>query len=188
MPSLSEPDRSALLRLARRSVEEAVYQDCLLKDIPSEGIFSERCGVFVTLHTHGRLRGCIGVVEPLETLGESLARSAASAALQDPRFPPVRADELPDLAIEVSLLTPPEPIQPDEIEVGRHGLLISRGSHRGLLLPQVACEHHLSRERFLEETCRKAGLPEDAWKDSSTEIRAFTCEIATEASMHSGTA
>ena len=180
MPSLSEPERNALLHLARRSIELAVCRERLPEEIPREGIFSERRGVFVTLHVCGRLRGCIGMVEPVEPLGECLVRSAVSAALQDSRFPPLRAEELPDLVLELSLLTPPEPIRQEEIEIGRHGLLISCGLHRGLLLPQVATQHHLSRERFLEEACRKAGLPTEAWKDSSTEIRAFTCEIVAE--------
>lgn len=180
MPSLSDSDRSELLRLARRSIEEALCRDHILDDIPRDGIFAERCGVFVTLHVQGRLRGCIGVIEPDEPLGESLARCAVSAALQDPRFSPLRVEELADLKVELSLLTPPRPIRPEEVEIGRHGLLASQGSRRGILLPQVATAHHLSRERFLEETCRKAGLSTDAWKDPSTELYAFTCEIVTE--------
>ena len=126
------------------------------------------------------MRGCIGVVEAFEPLGESVARCAANAALHDPRFSPVRADELLELEIELSLLSPLEPILPENIEIGKHGLLISQGPERGLLLPQVAVEHKLGRDRFLEETCRKAGLNTNAWRESETQILGFTCESFSE--------
>ena len=177
MPSLSESERQALLHLARQAVTDAVSRGQILAEIPSSGIFSQRRGVFVSLHIGKRLRGCIGVVEPEEPLGDSVVRSAASAALQDSRFPAVRPDELSDLQIEISLLSPPLPIRFEEIEIGRHGLLISRGRQRGLLLPQVAVEHRLSAEQFLAETCRKAQLPPDAWREADTSIYAFACEI-----------
>ena len=177
MPSLSESERQALLNLARQAVTEAVSCGQILANIPAGGFFSQQCGVFVTLHIGKRLRGCIGVVEPEEPLVDSVVRCAASAALQDPRFPAVRPDELSELQIEISLLSPPLPIRPEEIEIGRHGLLISRGRQRGLLLPQVAVEHHLSPEQFLAETCRKAQLPLDSWRDADTNISGFTCEI-----------
>lgn len=162
--------------MARQSVTEAVSRGRILTDIPSGGIFLEPHAVFVTLHIGKRLRGCIGVVEPEEPLRDSVVRCAASAALQDPRFPAVRPDELSDLRIEISLLSPPLPMRPEEIEIGRHGLLISRGRQRGLLLPQVAVEHHLSAEQFLAETCRKAQLPPDSWRDADANICGFTCE------------
>jgi AmmeMemoRadiSam system protein A len=127
-----------------------------------------------------RLRGCIGVIEGREPLGESIARCAASAALEDPRFSPVQPEEIQDLDIEVSLLSPLERIQPENIEIGKHGLLVEQGFHRGLLLPQVAVEHHLGHERFLQETCHKAGLTADAWKSPGTRMYAFTCEIFAE--------
>jgi uncharacterized protein len=177
MPSLSESERQALLDLARQSVTEAVSRGRILTDIPSGGIFLLRHAVFVTLHIGKRLRGCIGVVQPEEPLGDSVVRCAASAALQDSRFPAVRPDELSDLRIEISLLSQPLPIRPEEIEIGRHGLLISRGRQRGLLLPQVAVEHHLSAEQFLAEACRKAQLPPDYWRDEDASICGFTCEI-----------
>src|SRR6266849_10908945 len=149
----SESDRQSLLGLARQAVTQAVSRGQILADTPTGGIFSQQSGVFVSLHIGKRLRGCIGVVEPEEPLGDSVVRSAASAALQDSRFPAVRPDELSDLQIEISLLSPPLPIRFEEIEIGRHGLLISRGRQRGLLLPQVALEHRLSAEQFLAETC-----------------------------------
>lgn len=180
MPSLSESERQAVVQLARQAIAAAVARGQILEDIPTGGIFSERRGVFVTLHAGGRLRGCIGVVEPEEPFGESVVRCAASAALQDPRFPALRPGELSGLQIEISLLSPPLPIRPEEIEIGRHGLLIVRGAKRGLLLPQVAVEHHLSAEQFLAETCRKAQLPPAAWREADTNVSAFTCEVFSE--------
>jgi AmmeMemoRadiSam system protein A len=180
MPSPSETDRRALLELARSAIIAAVSLQSAPEDVPRSGIFAEKRGVFVTLHARGRLRGCIGVVEAFEPLGESVARCAASAALNDPRFSPVRSEELPQLQIEISVLSELEPIRHENIEIGRHGLLISQGSKRGILLPQVAVEHKLAREQFLEETCRKAGLHAHAWQESETQILGFTCEVFSE--------
>ncbi len=177
---LSESDKFLLLALARMAIETAVREKRLPEAIPNRGLFSKPGRAFVTLRCRGRLRGCIGRVEPPEPLGECIVRSAVSAALEDPRFNALSLEELPGLQIEISLLTPPEPIAPNEIEIGRHGLMISRDGRRGLLLPQVAMEHGLTRERFLEETCRKAGIPGDAWKDPATQVYAFFCEIAAE--------
>jgi AmmeMemoRadiSam system protein A len=180
MQSLSEADRHALLRLARLAVSEAVCHARLPEQIPLNGIFADRRGAFVTLHIRSRLRGCIGVIEADEPLGESIVRCAAGAALQDPRFSPVRSEELQDLQIELSLLSSPTPIRPERIQIGLHGLLISRGNHRGLLLPQVAIQHRLEPEQFLQETCRKAQLPLDAWREADTQILGFTCEVFSE--------
>jgi AmmeMemoRadiSam system protein A len=159
------------------TVVETVSHRKLPNFIPYAGIFAERHGVFVTLHVRGRLQGCIGVVEPDEPLGEAIVRCAASAALRDPRFAPLHVDQLGDLAIEISLLSPMMPIVPEAIEIGRHGLLVVLHAQRGLLLPQVANEHHLTREQFLEETCRKAGLRHEAWRDLEARLFAFTCEV-----------
>jgi AmmeMemoRadiSam system protein A len=177
MPSLSDDDRRALLRLARAAVTQAVSVGQLPAQIPVYGVFAETQGVFVTLHVRERLRGCIGVVEPDHPLGESIVRCAASAAVQDPRFSPVQADELADLQLEISLLSAPLPVRPEEIEIGRHGLLVVRGRQRGLLLPQVATEHRFTPEQFLAETCRKAQLPPDAWRAPDAQIFGFTCEV-----------
>jgi AmmeMemoRadiSam system protein A len=177
MPSLSEADRGALLQLARNAVVEAVSHGRLPEQIPQHGVFAERCGAFVTLHVQRRLRGCIGVIEADQPLGDSIVRCAASSALQDPRFPPMRQDDLAELQIEISLLSPPAPIRLEEVEIGHHGLLVARGAQRGLLLPQVAVEHHLTREQFFEETCRKAQLPREVWRDPGTQLFAFRCEV-----------
>ncbi len=180
MPFLSETDRRSLLELARHAIVEAVSLQKPAGGIPRGGILVEKRGVFVTLHVRGRLRGCIGIVEPVDPIGEAIARCAASAALRDSRFSPVRADEIPSLQIEISLLLPPESIRPEDVEIGKHGLLISKGGNRGLLLPQVAVEHKLTREQFLEETCRKAGLGTKAWQEPETQIYGFLCEVFSE--------
>jgi AmmeMemoRadiSam system protein A len=177
MPCLSEADRTAILDLARRAVEEAVCRERRLQEIPETGVFEQRCSVFVTLYSGKRLHGCIGMIDPKEPLGAAIVRCAANAALEDPRFPKMRPSEIASLEIEVSVLSPLEAIQPERIEIGKHGLLVEQDSHRGLLLPQVAVEHQLSRERFLEETCHKAGVRADAWKQPGTRIFAFTCEV-----------
>jgi AmmeMemoRadiSam system protein A len=181
MPFLSEADQRVLLELARMAIREAVSHRKILDVIPREGIFSEWRGVFVTLHVRGRLQGCIGVAEPTESLGEAVVRCAVSAALEDPRFAPMKEPQLEELRIEISLLSALEPFVPEAIEIGRHGLLVVNNAHRGLLLPKVATEHGLTRERFLEETCHKAGLPRGAWKDAETRILGFTCEVFSDA-------
>jgi AmmeMemoRadiSam system protein A len=114
-------------------------------------------------------------------LGEATVRCAASAALHDPRFPAMSSEELGELHIEISVLSPLTPIRPEEIEIGRHGLVVSDENHRGLLLPQVAPEHGLNREQFLAETCRKARLPQEAWRWPTTRIQGFTCEVFSDA-------
>jgi AmmeMemoRadiSam system protein A len=180
MQCLSESDAKAILDLARQGVVEAVCRGRLPGIVPKTGIFQQQCGVFVTLHVSKRLRGCIGVIETKDVLGESIVRCAGSAALMDPRFGPVQPEELDNLEIEVSLLSAVSPIKPEEIEIGKHGLVVEQGFHRGLLLPQVATEHHLNRDQFLRETCHKAGLPGEAWKSPETKIYGFTCEIVSE--------
>jgi len=180
MPFLSEEDRKAILELARQGVFHAVCHERPLSSFPTTGIFAERCGLFVTLHVAGKLRGCIGVIEGYANVGETVARCAGDAALHDPRFSRMRPEEIDALEIEVSLLTPPAPIRPEEVEIGVHGLLVEQGTRRGLLLPQVAIEHRLGREQFLAETCAKAGLPREAWKDPETKLYGFQCQIISE--------
>jgi uncharacterized protein len=181
MRCLSEADRKSILELARQAVEQAVRERQLVTEIPKAQVFDERCGVFVTLTVGGKLRGCIGVIEAKAPLGESIVRCATESALEDPRFSPMETEDLSGLQIEVSLLSPMERIQPEQVEIGKHGLLVEHGYRRGLLLPQVAVEHHLDREQFLRESCYKAGLPADAWKAPETRIYGFTCKIVKEA-------
>jgi AmmeMemoRadiSam system protein A len=134
-------------------------------------------GAFVTIHKHGELRGCIGHVEANEPLGRVIVRCAVAACSSDPRFPPVTASELSQLAIELSLLGPLERLAgPEHLELGCHGLVVERNWHRGLLLPQVATEWGWDRETFLAETCRKAGLPPEAWRYGA-EVWRFEAEV-----------
>jgi AmmeMemoRadiSam system protein A len=160
----SDHDRAWLLALARDAIVAYVGARELVTSI-GEAVAERRGGAFVSLHKHGELRGCIGHVEPDEALGRVVPRCAVSAASTDPRFPPVSLAEVPELEIEISLLGPLEPITgPDDVIVGRHGLVVERDWHRGLLLPQVATEWDWDAETFLAQTCHKAGLPRDAWK------------------------
>ncbi len=181
MSPLCSDDRRALLELARRSIVEAV-RDARVLDFPGPvGALAQPSGAFVTLHRSGQLCGCIGQVWPREALAAIVARCAIAAATKDPRFRPVHAEELPDLEIEVSVLSDLTPIQPEAIEAGRHGLVVARYNQRGVLLPQVAAERGWARERFLQETCAKAGMEPDAWKDPATSLMAFTAEVFSEA-------
>jgi len=179
MSPLDESQRQFLLRLARQAIEASVRNPAG-GSLPSverpEGPLAVNCGAFVTLHKGGRLRGCIGNIEASQPLYQTVMECARSAALRDPRFDPVSPEELPLLHLEISVLSPLKEIRPEEVEVGRHGLLISRGFQRGLLLPQVAVEFQWDREEFLEETCLKAGLPPDAWKHGA-KIQAFTAQV-----------
>ena len=127
------------------------------------------------------MRGCIGHIEAVRPLYATVRECARAAALDDPRFDPVTPAELSSLQLEISILSPLVDIAPQEVEVGRHGLLISRGGRRGLLLPQVAVEWNWDREQFLEETCLKAGLPADAWQHGAR-IQAFTAQVLKEPS------
>ena len=172
----TEADRHLLLRLAREAI--AAYVGNLPAPAPvMSGALARPGGAFVTLHKHGDLRGCIGHVEAKEPIGRVVPRCAVSAGSSDPRFPPVTSSELDDLDIEISLLGPLEPIAgPADIEIGRHGLVVERGWQRGLLLPQVATEWHWDADTFLAQTCRKAGLTNDAWKHGAT-IWRFEAEV-----------
>ena len=143
-----------------------------------QNTMNEHRGAFVTLHKEGKLRGCIGHIRGEKPLAKTVAEMAEAAAFQDPRFPPVTSEELGLLKYEISVLTPFRQISDvEEIEVGVHGIYMKRGSCSGLLLPQVATEWGWDRNTFLEHTCTKAGLPEDAWKDKKTEIYIFSADV-----------
>jgi AmmeMemoRadiSam system protein A len=133
--------------------------------------------VFVTLRAGNELRGCIGILEPARPLAEAVAQCAAAAATEDPRFPPLSRDELGRVSIEISALAAPVPVSdPGQVVLGRHGLLVSRGRRRGVLLPQVPVEQGWDLATFLRETCLKAGLPPDAWR-SGARLEAFGAEV-----------
>ena len=177
MPPLTDEERKTLLSLARRALEEGVCGVAGAKEIPGlTSALMEPRGAFVTLRQSGELRGCIGHVQTSEPLYKTVQECAVAAALADPRFPPVTPDEVPSLHIEISVLTTPAEIAPEQIVIGEHGLIISQGRRRGLLLPQVPVAWKWDREQFLEETCIKAGLPIDAWRRGAR-IEAFTAEV-----------
>ncbi len=163
--SLSNEEKHELLQIARFSIETFVRENQVLETKPKYPALLSSAGAFVTLKKEGKLRGCIGFVEPVGPLHQTVALAAIYAASKDTRFQPVAARELKDLEIEISVLTPPRQIQdPEQVRVGTHGLIIARDSHRGLLLPQVPVENGWSRRTFLQQACLKAGLPKDAWK------------------------
>ena len=182
MLQLTDAQKDRLLELARSALEEAVRFGNVSEAIESAEALQTPCGAFVTLTERGRLRGCIGHIEAVRPLYLTVRECARAAALDDPRFDPVEPAELPFLHIEISILSPLADLAPQQIEVGRHGLLISRGGRRGLLLPQVAEEWNWNREQFLQETCQKAGLPADAWQHGAR-IQAFTAQILKEPSL-----
>jgi uncharacterized protein len=175
-PVLTPSQRADLLAIARRSICERVRGHPATPPSLSDAALCAPGAAFVTLTRAGSLRGCIGYVHAIHPLAETVARCAASAATEDPRFPPVTADQLPHLQLEISVLSPMTRItDPDEVQVGLHGLLIVQGERRGLLLPQVATEYGWDRATFLRQTCYKAGLSGNAWKHG-TEIHVFTVD------------
>ncbi len=168
-------ERSALLRVAHDSILSALESRTISFDPPSAHL-SEPRGAFTSLYLRGQLRGCVGYVLASGPVYRAVAETARAAAFEDSRFPPVTLAEARDLQIELSILSPPKSIAPEQIQIGRHGLIIGTGQYRGLLLPQVATERGWDRATFLEQTSRKAGLPPDAWRNGAT-IEAFTAEV-----------
>ncbi len=178
---LSENEKIILLRAARSTIEDAIRGKVsfLPKDIPLS--LREPCGAFVTLRKEGKLRGCIGYAETIKPLIETVKDVAEKAAFEDYRFSLLTEDEIPKIEIEISILSPLKQIKSiDEIEVGKHGLLMEQGSYRGLLLPQVAKEYGWDRTTFLNQTARKAGLLPEEWKNPQTKIFIFTADIIKE--------
>lgn len=175
---LTDKEKNTLLRLARDTIEAEILGKPLPPLPKVEGRFAEECGAFVTIHKRGRLRGCIGNMIGRGPLVRTVQNMAIACSTQDPRFDAVRPEELKELDIEISVLSPMKRItDTGEIEVGRHGILMSRGPYSGVLLPQVATEQGWDREEFLINTCYKAGLPQDAWKDPNTVIEIFSAEV-----------
>jgi len=174
---LPSKERRKLLEIARRSVEEFVRHGKEPTLEVKEGRLTELGAAFVTLEKNGRLRGCIGYTTPEKPLYQTVSECAVLAATQDPRFPRLSQDELQEIEIEISVLSPLKKVDSiDEIVVGLHGLYINKDGHRGLLLPQVAVEWKWNRRAFLENVCRKSGLPIDAWKEGA-QIYVFSAEI-----------
>jgi AmmeMemoRadiSam system protein A len=171
-------EKTYLLNLARKAIENRLQGSPKPTREGETSKLAEKRGAFVTLKIKGQLRGCIGHTQAMKPLSQTVIDMAEAAAFQDPRFPPLSKQELKDLSVEISALTPFKQIKDiNEIQVGKHGLLIERGFNAGLLLPQVATEYGWDRETFLEHTCRKADLPKDAWKDKKTKIQVFSAEV-----------
>ncbi len=177
--SLSEPEKSELLALARKSVESVVGKDELyMPPASADATLNQERGAFVTLTISGALRGCIGYTSAVKPLYLTVRDTATHAALHDPRFTPVTSAELPSLAYEISVLSPLRRVTDiQQIRVGEHGLLMKNGDSEGLLLPQVPVEQKWDRQTFLEQTCRKAGMDSGCWKDDDTDIFAFTAVV-----------
>lgn len=172
----TDEERKTLLSAAREVIAAATEGRTPRLPEPPPRLL-EPAGTFVTLHKQGALRGCIGHIIADRPLWDVVQEMAYESAFRDPRFPPVTRAEVPLLDIEISILSPLFPIAPEEVEVGTHGLLIRKGWHSGLLLPQVPVEQGWDRETFLAHTCLKAGLPPDAWKSPDAQLLGFTAEV-----------
>ncbi len=176
--TLTADEKKTLLRLARDTITMYVTEGKKPPLPRAGGTLAEPWGAFVTVHKQGQLRGCIGNLVGRGPLVELIQEMAVAAATQDPRFHPVSRDELAAIDIEISVLSPLRRITDvNEIEVGRHGIIMSRGVFHGVLLPQVATEYGWDRETFLQHTCLKAGLPTEAWKDPDTTIEIFSAQV-----------
>lgn len=175
---LSDEHKKTLLKIARDSITRAVYSRPPLEYRIDDGVLNKKCGAFVTLHINGNLRGCIGNIVSETPLWKTVRNMAVESALRDPRFYPLTPQELDRVDIEISVLSPLKKIEdPEEIEVGKHGLFIRKGFYQGLLLPQVATEYGWDRTQFLEQTCYKAGLNKNCYRESGTEIYIFSAIV-----------
>jgi AmmeMemoRadiSam system protein A len=173
---LDARERAALVGIARRALEAYVRHRKVPAEPSAAGKLAAPGAAFVSLKKRGRLRGCIGYTEAVAPLARVVQECVVASATEDPRFTPVSPEELPSILLEISVLTPLVPIRPEEVVVGRHGLCVSQGKTRGLLLPQVPVEQGWDRETFLDQTCAKAGLPPSAWRHGAT-LQGFTAEV-----------
>ncbi|MBD3306786.1 AmmeMemoRadiSam system protein A [candidate division KSB3 bacterium] len=182
---LSAALQHKLLHIARETIERYVRSRRIPEFSVEAPELERKVGAFVTIKSHGRLRGCIGHVEGIKPLYETVIEMAIAASTKDPRFTPVTESELDHLEIEISVMSPLRKVDdPSEVQPGEHGLLIKQGFRSGLLLPQVATEQHWDRQTFLEHTCLKAGLPKNAWRDPETDIYVFTAQVFDESPDH----
>ena len=173
-PAYTQEEERAMTAMARAALEKLLNGEALPKFVPQSNRLKESSGVFVTLKSRGQLRGCIGYVEGRKPLYQAIPAMAAAAAFEDPRFPPLAKNELAGLKIEVTILSPLHKVKDfDEIEVGRHGILVKSGFNQGLLLPQVAAEENWDRKAFLKHACLKAGLDPDDFRKESVEVYTF---------------
>lgn len=172
----SEADRKSILDLARRTIVAAASGE-KLPPVPDREVFRREGGAFVTIKKGGSLRGCIGHFTGTGSLGKTVVEMAASAAVRDPRFSPVEPEEVENLEIDISLLSPMIPADPENVIAGEHGVYIKLGFRSGTLLPQVAKEAGWDSETLLSHTCLKAGLPSDSWRREGVQIFTYTAEV-----------
>ncbi len=182
---LSVKEGEFLLHLARKTLESYFQKKDFKLTSPPPDLANlyQKHGAFVTLKKGDLLRGCIGSLEGDKPLYQLIPELALASAFKDPRFSPLREEELPEITIEISILSPLKPAQPWEVEVGKHGIYLVKGLNKGVLLPQVATEHNLDRETFLRYGCLKAGLSEDCYQDPKVKLYIFTCQIFDEAHL-----
>lgn len=182
MIELNSDQQRRLLKLARRTIAERLGVTEAIKEPEfDEILFSEKCGAFVTIHIKGNLRGCIGYIEGIKPIPDTVKEMAEASAFRDPRFPSLTPREYQNIDIEISILSPVERVEDiNDIVVGRDGLIISKGFSRGLLLPQVPVEQGWDRDTFLSHTCMKAGLHPDSWKGDGVVIEKFSAQVFSE--------
>lgn len=179
--SLSEEEKSFLLQTARKSIAGSFTGKTLKLENPYPNL-NESCGAFVTLHLQGELKGCIGHIFARKPLFDEIIELAKASAFNDPRFPALKERELPDIEIEISVLTPLRKVQsPSEVEVGRHGVFLQSGYRSGVLLPQVPVEQKWDREQYLHHLCLKAGLPGNCLAQAGAELSVFEAIVFGEA-------
>lgn len=180
-------EKRELLALARDAIDSALRNRPVTKKPALYAAFQQHCGLFVTLRIEGQLRGCIGCIESLQPLADAIPDMAVKAALEDPRFPPLVPAELERATLEISILSPLHRVaNVEEIEIGKHGLMLELGECRGLLLPQVAVEYEWDVVGFLVAVSKKAGLPDSVWKDPQAMIHVFTAEVIHESEVLHG--
>jgi AmmeMemoRadiSam system protein A len=183
LPPLSVGQKVRLLEVAREALNAHVRRGVRLQVTDADVRLKERQGVFATLLLGDRVRGCIGVPDPRDSLLKSVIEVVSLAATDDPREAPLRLDEVGRVDIELSVLGPMRATRPDDVEVGRHGLFIQRDGAAGVLLPQVAAQAGWTRSEFLDQVCVRAGLPPDAWRQSGARIEVFTADVFSETSL-----
>lgn len=182
---LTLEEKRTLVRLARSTISQWAGLPAAVPDLAGR-LLTEKRGVFVTLRTHGNLRGCIGYIQPFEAVADAVRELAVKSASEDPRFDPLTPEEVGQMTVEISVLTPLEPIKgPSDVAVGQHGLVVEAGWRRGLLLPEVATDEGWDAEAFLSGTCRKAGLGADAWRRPGVKLYRFETEHFSEEQVRS---
>ena len=180
--NLTLEEKKFLLKTARATIISFFTKESVLEpDYNSHPVYKSKAGAFVTLMEFGSLRGCIGYIISDQPLFETVCEAAIQASQNDPRFPSVKQSEIKNLSIEISILSEPFPLNSyDEIEIGKHGLILEEKGRRGLLLPQVPVEHHMNKEQYLDAICQKSGFPAGYWKTKQLKLNAFTATVFSE--------